>query len=117
MARGARANDFVDGRARGVRASVPVDERVRVRAVELVDEAARPVRASALVDEISHDRHDFAPGSVVESPVRAAGGFPTLGGGTGWGTHWGAGSCARADMRRRDRVARADASGRSEGGG
>ena len=81
MARGARANDFVDGRARCVRASVPVDERVRVRAVELVDEAARPVRASALVDEISHDRHDFAPGSVVESPVRAAGGFPTLGGG------------------------------------
>ena len=70
----------------------------------------------APVDEMFPSRHETSATADVESPSRAAGGFPTLGGGTGWGTGWGTGSCARADMRRRDRVAVGDASGRSEGG-
>ena len=34
------------------------------------------------MDELVHYRHDLAAAGVVESAVRAAGGFPTQGGGT-----------------------------------
>ena len=33
------------------------------------------------VDEMFRNRHEAAAGAGVESPSRAAGGFPTLGGG------------------------------------
>ena len=43
--------------------------------------AMRPARHAPTVDEILHFRHDVTTGNAVESPVRVAGGFPTLGGG------------------------------------
>ena len=38
-------------------------------------------RARPTVDEVIQNRHEIATAAGVESPSRAAGGFPTLGGG------------------------------------
>jgi hypothetical protein len=43
--------------------------------------------AGTAVDEMFPNRHEPAPGAGVESPSRAAGGFPTLGGGMRGRTH------------------------------
>ena len=76
-------------------------------------EAAR--RAWPPVDELIQYRHEIATADVVESPSRAAGGFPTLGGGTRVharvGLAEGAGSAARGGAASAVRGVRA-----SEGG-
>ena len=59
------------------------------------------------VDELIQKRHEPAPPGGVESPSRAAGGFPTLGGGMRVGS--------RTDVSRRDASSSA-LRGASEGG-
>jgi len=49
--------------------------------------AASTMRVAHLgaVDELARNRHVHRAGAPVESASRAAGGFPTLGGGVRWG--------------------------------
>ena len=64
--------------------------------------------AQSRVDEMFPNRHRSCGAPVVESPSRAAGGIPTLGGGVR--TH------SRPDMTRRADPARPGVGGAGEGG-